>query len=352
MSNASPPRTSPTTRRSGRIRSAARTSSRTLTAPAPSALAVRASSRTTCGWPSRSSAVSSIVTMRSPRSIASGERVRARGLARARRARDDDVPSGADHRLEKRHRGVAEPEVGERDQHSPRTGGSSGTGRRARAVGAPRAGATRRGAERRPSATARSSRRPSGAMTRWAIRTIASASSSHATRSSRPWRSTNTRSGPFTMISLMRRIREQRLQRTETVDLGDELVENERRRRVVDERLFVVEQRVEPRPQLARREHGGVERRREQPLVQRVAERSGDRSSVSAHAASSRPMQPTRRSTSRAGRAERVGESSREHTGIDRASGRRARRPTVARIGTPSTLCTSRDPSERPGSST
>ena len=35
MSKASPPRTSPTTSRSGRIRSAARTSSRTLTAPAP-----------------------------------------------------------------------------------------------------------------------------------------------------------------------------------------------------------------------------------------------------------------------------------------------------------------------------
>ncbi len=67
MSSASPPRTSPTTSRSGRIRNAARTSSRTDTPPAPSALAGRASSRTTWGCASRSSAVSSIVTMRSSR---------------------------------------------------------------------------------------------------------------------------------------------------------------------------------------------------------------------------------------------------------------------------------------------
>ena len=105
MSNASPPRTSPTTSRSGRIRSAARTSSRTLTAPAPSALAGRASSRTTCGWPSRSSAVSSIVTMRSAGIDRPRERVRARGLARARRARHHDVPTRAHHRFEERDRG-------------------------------------------------------------------------------------------------------------------------------------------------------------------------------------------------------------------------------------------------------
>ncbi len=65
MSRASPARTSPTTSRSGRMRSAARTSARTVTPPAPSALGGRASSRTTCGCASRSSAVSSMVTMRS-----------------------------------------------------------------------------------------------------------------------------------------------------------------------------------------------------------------------------------------------------------------------------------------------
>ena len=66
MSSASAPRTSPTTIRSGRIRSAFRTSARIVTSPRPSRLGGRASSRTTCGCWRRSSAASSIVTMRSP----------------------------------------------------------------------------------------------------------------------------------------------------------------------------------------------------------------------------------------------------------------------------------------------
>ena len=52
--------------RSGRIRSALRTSRRIVTSPRPSRFGGRASSRTTCGWRSRSSAASSIVTIRSP----------------------------------------------------------------------------------------------------------------------------------------------------------------------------------------------------------------------------------------------------------------------------------------------
>ena len=52
--------------RSGRIRSALRTSRRIVTSPRPSRFGGRASSRTTCGWRSRSSAASSIVTTRSP----------------------------------------------------------------------------------------------------------------------------------------------------------------------------------------------------------------------------------------------------------------------------------------------
>ena len=87
MSSASPPRTSPTTMRSGRIRSAVRTRSRTETAPAPSAFGGRASSRTTCGCASRSSAVSSIVTTRSPVGDRRRQRVQQRRLARARPAR-------------------------------------------------------------------------------------------------------------------------------------------------------------------------------------------------------------------------------------------------------------------------
>ena len=69
MSKASAPRTSPTMMRSGRMRSALRTRSRCVTSPRPSRLAVRVSSRTTCGCCSCSSAASSIVTMRSPMSI-------------------------------------------------------------------------------------------------------------------------------------------------------------------------------------------------------------------------------------------------------------------------------------------
>ena len=70
MSSASAPRTSPTTIRSGRIRSALRTSWRIVTSPRPSRFAGRASSRTTCRWRSRSSAASSIVTIRSSPGIA------------------------------------------------------------------------------------------------------------------------------------------------------------------------------------------------------------------------------------------------------------------------------------------
>ena len=64
-SSASGPRTSPTIRRSGRIRSALRTSRRIVTSPRPSRFGGRASIRTTCGSRSRSSAASSIVTTRS-----------------------------------------------------------------------------------------------------------------------------------------------------------------------------------------------------------------------------------------------------------------------------------------------
>ena len=65
MSSASPPRTSPTTMRSGRIRSEFRTSSRMGIWPLPSTLGGRASSRMTCRWRSCSSTASSMVTMRS-----------------------------------------------------------------------------------------------------------------------------------------------------------------------------------------------------------------------------------------------------------------------------------------------
>ncbi len=69
MSSASPPRHSPTTIRSGRMRSEFFTSSRMAICPLPSALAGRDSSDTRCSWCSCSSAASSMVTIRSPSGI-------------------------------------------------------------------------------------------------------------------------------------------------------------------------------------------------------------------------------------------------------------------------------------------
>ena len=69
MSSASPPRTSPTMIRSGRIRSAFRTRSRMRTSPSPSTFGGLDSSETTCRCWSRSSAASSTVTIRSPSGI-------------------------------------------------------------------------------------------------------------------------------------------------------------------------------------------------------------------------------------------------------------------------------------------
>ena len=152
MSKASPPRTSPTTRRSGRIRNAARTSSRTLTAPAPSALAGRASSRTTCGWASRSSAVSSIVTIRSDGSMAWASAF-AHVVLPALVAPATTMFQPARTIVSRNATAAGRPRSRRARPNAPRTGGSSGTGRRARAAAAPRAAASRRPAGRRPSAT-------------------------------------------------------------------------------------------------------------------------------------------------------------------------------------------------------
>lgn len=66
MSRVSPPRTSPTMIRSGRMRSEFRTRSRMVILPCPSTLGGRLSRRTTCSCWSWSSAASSTVMMRSP----------------------------------------------------------------------------------------------------------------------------------------------------------------------------------------------------------------------------------------------------------------------------------------------
>ena len=98
MSSVSPPRTSPTMMRSGRMRSELRTRSRIVTSPRPSTLGGRASSVTTCGCCSRSSALSSTVMIRSPGGHRGRERVEQRRLARAGAARDHDVELGPHER--------------------------------------------------------------------------------------------------------------------------------------------------------------------------------------------------------------------------------------------------------------
>ena len=102
MSSASAPRTSPTTMRSGRIRSAARTSSRTATPPTPSAFGGRASSRTTCGWPSRSSAVSSMVTIRSVCGTACDKVFSSVVFPALGAPGDEEVPPGVDRPAQER----------------------------------------------------------------------------------------------------------------------------------------------------------------------------------------------------------------------------------------------------------
>ena len=91
MSTASGPRTSPTMMRSGRMRSALRTSCRIVVAPTPSAVAGRASRRTTWATGRRSSAVSSTVTIRSPSGRSAAEGVEHGGLAGAGAAAHDHV---------------------------------------------------------------------------------------------------------------------------------------------------------------------------------------------------------------------------------------------------------------------
>ena len=97
MSSASAPRTSPTTMRSGRIRSDARARARAPTPrPRLRRSAGRASSRTTCGCSRRSSAVSSIVTIALAGRDRGRQRVQQRRLAGARAAGHDDVPTRGD----------------------------------------------------------------------------------------------------------------------------------------------------------------------------------------------------------------------------------------------------------------
>ena len=159
-SSASAPRTSPITIRSGRIRSALRSRSRIVTSPRPSTDAGRASSRTTCGWRSRSSAASSIVITRSSSTDVGRERVQQRRLPRAGAAADDDAASLRPRRAAStssglRREGARARPAARRSAARRRSAGSRAPARRPRAAGSRRSRATRRRGGRRPSGSAR-----------------------------------------------------------------------------------------------------------------------------------------------------------------------------------------------------
>ena len=205
MSSASAPRTSPTTIRSGRMRSALRTSWRIVTSPRPSRFAGRASRRTTCRWRRRSSAASSIVTIRSSPGIAPDNAFRVVVLpepvppltsseARAVTHSARNSPTAA---------GIVPPATRSRSEkpsrrkrltvrHGPESD-SGGITTLTRDPSASRAS---------QSGCASSTRRPSGARIR-SIAWSSSASPANATpvRSSRPRRSTYTSPGPLTITS-------------------------------------------------------------------------------------------------------------------------------------------------------
>ena len=102
MSSASAPRTSPTTSRSGRMRSAARTNERTVTSPTPSTDGGRDSSRTTCGVGEAQLGRVLDGDDALARRDAARECVEQRRLARGGGAADDEVGALADQRDEER----------------------------------------------------------------------------------------------------------------------------------------------------------------------------------------------------------------------------------------------------------
>jgi hypothetical protein len=205
MSSASGPRTSPTTIRSGRIRSALRTSCLMVTSPRPSRFAGRASRRTTWRWRSRSSAASSIVTIRSspgmpPESafsvvvlpepvppLTSTDARAATHSARNSASAAGSAPRTTSSRSEKPSR---------RKRRIVRHGPASDSGEITTFTRDPS------GNRASQSGDASSTRRPSGARIRSiACRSSPSPANRTAVGSSRPPRSTYTWSGPFTITS-------------------------------------------------------------------------------------------------------------------------------------------------------
>ena len=191
--------------RSGRMRSALRTSWRIVTSPRPSTLAGRASRRTTWGWRRRSSATSSIVTIRSSAGTNDDSALSVvvlpepvppltRMLRRARTARASRSRSGGSHVPAATRSSALIPRA--RKRRTVRIGPSSASGAMTTFTREPS------GSRASHSGSASSTRRPSGAR----IRSIASRRSAAdakrtSVRSRRPARSTHTGPAPLTITS-------------------------------------------------------------------------------------------------------------------------------------------------------
>ena len=157
MSTTSAPRTSPTTSRSGRIRSAWRTSVRRVISPAPSMLGGRASSPMTCGWSGRSSLESSTSTSRSPGSTRESSAASRVVLPvpvppvtrKAQPGGDDRAPAA---RRPPRSRPPAATQVVQREDPAPAGPAARPPSRGAPSARAPRGSGCRRAAARRRTA--------------------------------------------------------------------------------------------------------------------------------------------------------------------------------------------------------
>ena len=334
MSSASPPRTSPTTMRSGRIRSAVRTRSRTVTAPAPSAFGGR-------GLEPHD------VRLREPelgglldgddalarRSIARGERVQQRRLARrsCRRTRRCSTRPRTAHAQERRPTCASSPNAPSGTARAPKRRmvrhGPSMRERRDHGVEPRAVGET----ARRPSATTGRAAGPSGATTRSTRRRMPRLVETERDRleaagalDERAPRAVHHHLGDLG-------VGEQRLERTEPDDLVGRARATSRSCRAV--------RAAAPRRAAARRAGGAAPRARR--LGRRARRADGDRSSRGVDA--SLRAAPPRRLLSRsltaparsgrgarrgpaaraAGRARASGRRAGEHTGVDRARDRR-----------------------------
>ena len=242
-------------------------------APAPSALAGRASSRTTCGCGSRSSAVSSMVMMRSVGTEMTGERVEQGRLARSGTTGDHHVGAVRhQRRAAARRRRRSTPNASRPIRRAPK--------RRIVRHGPSIASGGITACRRDPSGSRastigedRSRRSASGARMRWASRRMPASSSCSGTASMRAGPLDEAAPGAVDHDLVDRRIEEQRLERTEPDDVVDTAATSRSPPRHTDERILEREERGDPGPELGRgRTHqrlGAVGR--EQPTVHRAA---------------------------------------------------------------------------------